>query len=466
MIGDAGIFQRKVTISHRKQFWVGISKKARSYSRGDVKYFVVWDEPSDLVAIEGITEGEVFPNNYWNGTFEDFWKLYKQLADTIDADSELKDLIKLGHPGSFYNSNYDFTGEDSFLKKLVETNTRMDFLVIDEYIYYFWNFVDPKVDGGLGIFKDIQNRLKTEYGYDDLEIIITAFGFIAGSINPLELDSADLLLGYCTGNPFFKHTCPTGKDFNYESHYGAALLASFLIYAEENGVSSFIWESPIGGSGPLFPLDPGGIFSAKAKLPYGGLTYKMFSKMSNFDNEPAIKVTSNGVEFNYDDKIEDDPGHVVGYKNQDTIQILSSKSEDKNNINILVSNWNVDPKQNRYDGYNIKIEDTLDGNYNYKIFVIDKDHTYPDRCDECPWWDDEFKNQMPPEFQEAMDELEGRCDELKAVYCPVRANDNSRYEGELEIAKKGIISSVNGVINLQINNVQSSAVHLIEIKKQ
>jgi len=189
--------------------------------------------------------------------------------------------------------------------------------------------------------------------------------------------------------------------------------------------------------------------------------------MVSFDNKPAIKVFSKGSEENYTREMrEQSQNKLIGYKDQDTIQILSSKSEDKSMINVLVANWNINPNENRYDSYDIIVKGVLDGEHDYKIFVIDKDHTFPDRCEKCPWWDVEFKNQMPQKIQERMDELDDRCDELKAIYCPDRANDKSiRYEDELGVAEEGTTESKNGEINLKISGVQSSSVYLIELSK-
>lgn len=456
-----------------------VEKQARNYKKGDVTHFVVWDEPGDLVDKndQGVTgnlvcgypcdttkcDSCVYQGATWTGNFDDFWKLYKKLADAVDADSDLNNVVKLSPPAHFWMGDLGFTGETSFLKKIVENKTRMDFFVYDNYAQNFWAFVNG--DDGIKNYNNIKNTLETKYGYNNVEIYITAMGINTGSIASSG-GGWEALLGYCENN-YGTNFCSTGKEFNYETHYGAALIASDLIYTENSGVKSFVWELPIGAS-PLMPLATIVIFDVDAKLTYEGLAYKIFSKMLKFDGRSAIKVKSTGSEEFYGGAIRTLDNTLAGYKTEDIVQVLSAKSKDKTKISVLLSHWNLNPKESRYDSYNIKIKDALDGTYNYKIYIIDKDHTYPDRCGKCPWWDEDFKNMMPQETKNEMTRMEARCPELSAIYCPARSNDKSisyDAENELGIAKEGTISSSNGVINLQILDVQSSAVHLIEFSK-
>lgn len=430
-----------------------VPKQARKYSAGDVKYFIVWDEPSDWhkPKLGKFQYGQPL----WTGNFDDFWRLYQKLINKIETDLEMntiRKIIKISGPSADYGVNQ---GDASrrFANKVIESKTRLDFISQDFYTSDFWNFLNHPIWGGMTAWHNLHTRIKnSDKRYSGLEWHLNAFNF-----QPLPSWQ-----GYLEpGNPFYY------PDANLESHYGSALLASYLIYSEGIGLDSFTWHGGQGdyGGTPLMPLGFGKLFNGKAKLMYSGLAFKMFSKILSFDDKPAIKVTSKGDEFNYSgDIIPQALNRAIGYRNQDVIQVLPIKQKDKKKLKILIANWNIDTKKNRYDSYNIKIKGTLDGEYRYKVFAIDKSHTFPERWTARPTWDIGDINRFPKEVQKKIPELENRFEELLSVYYPDRKDDRSvQYEGELGVAEEKTVNSSNNEINLQVLDVTSPAVHLIDL---
>ncbi len=433
-----------------------VPKQARKYSAGDVVYFSLWDEPTDY---HPEREGPPWMLPMWTGDFSQFWKLYERLVKKIETDPELssiKDIIKIGGPSSEYGKGPEFR----FANKAIESKTRLDFINQDYYIDSFWRFLyDPIARGGSRGWNSQYNRIKSsDKRYNELEWHLGVFNFWT-ILSPFQ--------GYRKPDRAFPYL-----DVNYETHYGAALLSSCLIYSEGSSLRSFIWHGAQGdyAETPAIPLAFGNLFNGKAKLMYPGLAYKMFSRVLYFNDEPAIKVTSKGEEVNISGEIRElGEGQLIGYSNQDVVQVLSVKSKNKKKIRVLIAKWNIDPEKNIFNRYKIKIRDTLEGKYGYKIFVVDKNHTFPDRCEECPTWDlsavdisklqDKIRNIV---FKYKTEK--GACNKLMSIYCP--KNDQSiRKEDGLGIVEEGTIVSKNKEISLQVAGVGSSAVHLIKLSK-